>query len=108
MAEDNVQLLAKLVWMLSEQSANVDVISVIRRDDVDSLINLVTTQQISPEEYRNSCDQGLLHLAGISTHSFSYPLAQYDAINCTKYLVQQSICPLQEDAVLVLISILYR
>lgn len=108
MTEDNVQLLARLVRLLSEKSANMDVISVIRRDDVDSLINLVTAQQISPEEYKNSCDQGLLYLAGISIRSFSYPLAQYDAINCTKYLVQQNICPLQEDAVLVLISILYR
>ena len=65
MSTNDVHLYSKLVKLLDEHSMSMDVISVIRRDDADGLINLISTQQISPKEYTNSCDQGLLQLTGI-------------------------------------------
>lgn len=101
MSTNDAHLYAKLLKLLDEHSMSMDVISVIRRDDADGLINLVSTQQISPQEYTNSYDQGLLQLAGIFMCTSYDELAQYDAINCIKYLVQQNICPLQEDVGLI-------
>ena len=67
MSTNDVQIYSKLLKLLDEHSASMDVISVIRRDDADGLTYLISTQQISPQEYTNSYDQGLLQLAGIST-----------------------------------------
>lgn len=101
MSTNDVHLYSKLLKLLDEHSMSMDVISVIRRDDADGLLNLVSTQQISPQEYTNGYGQGLLQLAGIFILTYCDDVAQYDAINCIKYLVQQNICPLQEDVGLI-------
>lgn len=41
-----------------------DVVSIIRQDDVDSLMSALSTNAETANEYVNSYDQSLLHIAG--------------------------------------------
>lgn len=41
-----------------------DVVSIIRQDDVDSLMSALSTNTETAKEYVNSYDQSLLHIAG--------------------------------------------
>lgn len=43
---------------------NDDVASILIRDDVDSLINLLSTNKTEVDKFENCYDQGLLHMAG--------------------------------------------
>lgn len=76
-----------------------DIVSIIRQDDVDSLMSALSTNAETAKEYVNSYDQSLLHIAGRILRTELSPVAQYDAINCVKYLVQQNLYSLKEDAV---------
>lgn len=45
---------------------NDDVASILMRDDVDSLVNLVATNKVTLDQYENCYEQGILHMAGSS------------------------------------------
>ena len=45
-------------------SKSEDVVSIIRQDDVDSLMGTLSTNAETAKEYVNSYDQSLLHIAG--------------------------------------------
>lgn len=76
-----------------------DVAALVRQDDVDSLLNYLTANNIRPEQYENCYDQGLLHLAGIHFLFPFHRVAQYDAVNILSSLLHQSGDLLKEDAV---------
>lgn len=76
-----------------------DVAALVRQDDVDSLLNYLTANNIRPEQYENCYDQGLLHLAGIRFLFPFHHVAQYDAVNILNSLLHQSGDLLKEDAV---------
>lgn len=60
------EFLIRLSDVLNKYNPRSDSLSsIFQRDDVDMLMNVLSTNQISPLEYKNSYDQGLLHLAGI-------------------------------------------
>ena len=78
-----------------------DIASIFLRDDINSLVNMLTTLKVSPGKYTNCYGQGLLHMAGIFEFFYFYFIAQYDSFNILKYLLQQDpdCVNVKEDAV---------
>lgn len=61
------ELLIRFSEVLNKYNPRNDSLSsIFQRDDVDMLMDVVSKKQISPSEYTNAYDQGLLHLAGMN------------------------------------------
>ena len=61
------ELLIRFSEVLNHYNPKNDSLSsIFQRDDVDMLMDMLSKRQLSPSEYVNAYDQGLLHLAGIS------------------------------------------
>lgn len=83
---------------------NEDIGSIFIRDDVDALMNFLSSNNTTPQQYENCYNQGLLHMAGILTIVLFNIIAQYDAISIYKYLSQQIPDLLNDDVVFVLFN----
>ena len=60
------ELLIRFSEVLNKYNPRNDSLSsIFQRDDVDMLMDVLSKKQISPSEYTNAYDQGLLHLAGM-------------------------------------------
>lgn len=76
---------------------NEDIGSIFLRDDVDALMNFLSANNKTPQQYENCYNQGLLHMAGIFMMFLFIIIAQYDAIAIFKYLSQQIPDLLKDD-----------
>lgn len=76
---------------------NEDIGSIFLRDDVDALMNFLSANNTTPQQYENCYNQGLLHMAGIFMIVLFSIIAQYDAIAIFKYLSQQMPDLLKDD-----------
>lgn len=94
------EVLRQLQKSLSlHQTKKEDVNYLVRQDDLETFINVMSTRMEDKNESYFDFVQGVLQLAG-SLHSLhSIRVAEYDSIKIVKYLLQQEPLLCNADAV---------
>lgn len=97
------EVLRQLQKSLSlHQMKKEDVNYVVRQDDLEAFIHIMSTRMEDKNESYFDFVQGVLQLAGILYSLRFYSVAEHDSIKIVKYLLQQEPLFCNADAVAVI------